>query len=112
MLKKDCFGYVPGKRECQILTENVCEIRKCTFYKTKENYKRGLAGLPPIDENGGRKSGRRSKAVRCIETGHVYQGYRKAEQEMCLPHQSVWRVCRGMQKEVYGYHFEYYEPEM
>lgn len=37
-LAHDCFGNVKGKKDCQILTENVCLYGKCSFYKTKEQF--------------------------------------------------------------------------
>ena len=110
-MKKECFGYVPGRKDCQVMTENICEKRKCSFYKTKENYRRGLVGLPPIEDGERRKAGRHSKPVRCIENRRVFPSCGKAEQSMRLPHQSVWRVCRGIQESVSGYHFEYCDME-
>lgn len=38
MVKTDCFGYRKG--ECKVLYELVCKERKCSFYKTCEEYRR------------------------------------------------------------------------
>lgn len=112
MIRKDCFGYVPGRRNCQILTENICEKRKCSFFKTKEAYKRGLLGLPPaqgVSLSG--VSGKRGKSVMCIETGEVFASCALAEKVMNLPNRSVSGACRGKQKSVKGFTFRYVEEE-
>lgn len=37
MIKQDCFGYKRGT--CTVLTELVCGQRKCSFYKTQEQFR-------------------------------------------------------------------------
>lgn len=37
-LIEDCFGNVKGKKNCQVLVENVCLYGKCSFYKTKKQF--------------------------------------------------------------------------
>ncbi len=44
--KKDCFGYV-SKGHCAILKECICESGPCSFYKTKDEYRKGLEKYPP-----------------------------------------------------------------
>lgn len=36
-IKRDCFGFKRG--ECTVLTELVCKNEKCTFYKTRKQFK-------------------------------------------------------------------------
>ena len=36
-MKTDCFAY-KSKHKCWALNELVCKNRKCSFYKTKEQY--------------------------------------------------------------------------
>lgn len=38
MTKIDCFAF--RERSCAILTERICDSRKCRFYKTEEEYKK------------------------------------------------------------------------
>lgn len=40
-IKKDCFAYM-RKGECGVLTELVCINKKCSFYKTQEDFEEGL----------------------------------------------------------------------
>lgn len=40
--KKDCFGYCKEKNSCSVLDKLWCKVEDCKFYKTKEQYKRGL----------------------------------------------------------------------
>ena len=47
MAYKDCFAY--RDRDCCILTERVCDRRRCTFYKTKEEHDERLKKYPPFD---------------------------------------------------------------
>lgn len=42
----DCFAYRP--KYCTILTEMICKTRKCSFYKTKEQFEEGLKKYPPM----------------------------------------------------------------
>lgn len=35
-MKTDCFACKNNK--CTILIENVCKVRECSFFKTKEEY--------------------------------------------------------------------------
>ena len=41
MEKRDCFAYLKDKERCRILTELVCAVRDCPFYKTQEQFKAG-----------------------------------------------------------------------
>ena len=45
-VKADCFGYRPGRKCCNILTELVCEKRRCSFYLTREEYIRNRKKYP------------------------------------------------------------------
>lgn len=47
MVNKDCFAYRSGR--CAILTERICNRRKCPFYKTRKQYNEDLDKYPPID---------------------------------------------------------------
>lgn len=42
--KEDCFAYPPRafKHECGCLTELVCESGKCSFYKSKKQFRDDL----------------------------------------------------------------------
>ena len=85
MIKRDCFGCVPGQKDCQVMTENICEKRKCSFYKTREDYKRGLVGLPPkkIEEDNNRVPAKRpkGKTLRGKEEGQCSDGNLAEKQE-------------------------------
>ena len=37
-VKEDCFGYRSLTCECRVLNELVCKERKCSFYKTREQF--------------------------------------------------------------------------
>jgi len=39
-VKTDCFGYRCG--ECGVLYELVCKDKNCSFYKTREEFRRDL----------------------------------------------------------------------
>lgn len=41
-IKKDCFGWNESKLNCKILKDVVCAERKCSFYKTQEQFQEGL----------------------------------------------------------------------
>lgn len=43
MIKQDCFGYKFG--ECKIMLELICAKRKCSSYKTEEQFKRDMKKL-------------------------------------------------------------------
>ena len=49
------------------------------------------------------------RAVRCIETGKVYNSISEAEREIDLKHPHIGDVCRGKQKTAGGFHWEYAE---
>ena len=41
----NCFAYrkyINGQEECSILTENICQNRNCSFYKTAKEYVKGF----------------------------------------------------------------------
>ena len=38
LIKVDCFGYRPGRKCCNVMTELICEKRRCSFYLTREEY--------------------------------------------------------------------------
>ena len=45
--KQDCFRYMPygNKGKCTVL--NVTTCKKCSFYKTKEQFQEDLEKYPP-----------------------------------------------------------------
>ena len=47
MANKDCFAY--GPMSCRILTERICDNKKCGFYKTRDEIKENLKKYPPFD---------------------------------------------------------------
>lgn len=59
------------------------------------------------NENGQNKSYRPTKAVKCIETGKIYDSCSAAAREMNLCARSIGCVCRGEYKHTHGYHFKY-----
>jgi hypothetical protein len=67
MANKDCFAY--RSRRCGVLTERICNRRKCPFYKTRKQYNEDLDKYPPIDYELYLKTGRRKYLKR--------RGYRK-----------------------------------
>ncbi len=55
------------------------------------------------------KNGRRKRAVRCIETGEIFESiYAAAKWAGCSPH-LITRVCNGLRKTCRGYHWEFVE---
>lgn len=38
----DCFAYNEKLKTCSVLSEMVCKKRKCSFYKTEQQYKDDL----------------------------------------------------------------------
>lgn len=112
MIKRDCFGCVPGQKDCQVMTENICEKRKCSFYKTREDYKRGLVGLPPVKgDMPVKKVGRKGKTVRCVDTGEEFDSATIAAYELGFTATEISKCCRGELKSAKGYRFEYVEVE-
>lgn len=57
--------------------------------------------------NYGTRNERISKAVRCIETGVIYNGTREAGRQTGLDPSSIVKVCKGKLKTCGGYHWEY-----
>ena len=108
-IRKDCFGYIAGKKDCQVLTENICATRKCPFFKTREDYQRGLKGLPPKKEVV--HSGRRGKAVKCVETGEVFVSASAAAEAFSVPKNTVSSICRGETQYQCAFSFVYVEDE-
>lgn len=51
----------------------------------------------------------RFKAVRCLETGTVYESTRAAARGVDAPSSHVGEVCKGRRKSVKGFRFEYVE---
>lgn len=45
-IKINCFAY--GYKNCYVLTELVCKKKKCSFFKTKEQYNADLIKYPWI----------------------------------------------------------------
>ena len=56
-----------------------------------------------------RENRKDSKKVICIETGTIYNSTREVERVFCVAHEHISRCCRGKQKTVGGYHWQYYE---
>ncbi len=52
-----------------------------------------------------------SKPVRCVETGVVYYGAKKAADELDIDASQVSKCCKGKRKTAGGYHWEYYIEE-
>ena len=110
-IRKDCFGYTPGKKECQVLTETICASGKCSFFKTKAQFledreKYGeRAGKCAVDNRGFC----RTKPVRCVETGVVYPSLRAAAVAAHVHVSYVSAVCNGRKKHAGGYRFEFVE---
>ncbi len=49
----------------------------------------------------------RTKRVRCIETGKIFNSTREAERQTRIDHSNISRVCRGVYKTAGGYHWEF-----
>ena len=47
MTKKKCFAYSP--MSCRVLTERVCDNKKCNFYKTRKQLEEEYDKNPPFD---------------------------------------------------------------
>ena len=47
MGNRDCFAY--GLISCRILTERICDNRKCSFYKSHRQHQLDMEKYPPID---------------------------------------------------------------
>lgn len=57
-MRKDCFGYHAQSDGCRILSEDICRFRKCSFFKTPEEYEKGRVGGLPSKFNSGIRKGR------------------------------------------------------
>jgi group I intron endonuclease len=49
----------------------------------------------------------RSKPVRCLNDGKIYESAREAARVLGLPHSSVPKVTNGIMSQTHGYRFEY-----
>lgn len=49
----------------------------------------------------------KAKAVRCIEKGEIYESAREAARVFGFSQGNISAACRGVQKQAYGYHWEY-----
>ena len=67
MAYKDCFAH--RDRDCCILTERVCDRRRCTFYKTQEEHDERLKKYPPFDYTHYKETGRKIYNGRGINNG-------------------------------------------
>ena len=69
MAYKDCFAY--RDRDCCILTERVCDRRRCTFFKTKEEHDEpgNTPNEPPAEhrKNEGKVNGQGLAAEKPVE---------------------------------------------
>ena len=108
-IRKDCFGYTPGKKDCQVLTETVCLKGECPFFKTKAQFLDDQKKYSSLA--GKRATGSvgfcRKKPVRCIETGVVYPSLRAAAADTHVHVSYVSAVCNGRKKHAGGYRFEF-----
>lgn len=68
----DCFGNVAGKKECQVLTEDVCLFKKCPFYKSKEQFKRDKERYGNAGTVVAKSIGRKQKAVVLLNTKKIF----------------------------------------
>lgn len=114
MIRKDCFGCVPGRKDCQVMTENICEKRNCTFFKTKEDFLNGIqsykGAVRPDACPAGKAS--RGKMVKCVDTGEIFRSAAAAAYKIGARGDEVSRVCRGEAKQIRGYRFVYVEEEV
>ena len=47
------------------------------------------------------------KAVKCVETGIIYESAGEAAKQLNLDRASIVKVCNGKRKTCGGYHWEY-----
>ena len=106
-IRKDCFGCAPGKKDCQVLTENICLTRECPFFKTREEFYRGLHKAEAKQE--GVKPGRKGRAVRCLESGACFPSVAAAAVAFGTHPNYIAAVCRGEKDSYAGLRFAYIE---
>lgn len=51
----------------------------------------------------------KTRKVRCIETGELYDDLRQADEKTGVHYLAIGKVCRGEQKHAGGFHWEYVE---
>lgn len=78
-------------------------IDNLEWMTSKENNNYGTAIV--------RRSIKRGKPVRCIETGEVYYSANEAERQTGVNSSHIGEVCRGIQKTAGGYHWCYFQQE-
>ena len=72
------------------------------------NYKAAVKGLIKGRAKGNAISAKkRSKPVRCIETGIIYASMSEANRQTGISYGSISNCCRGKRKTAGGYHWEY-----
>lgn len=48
-IKNDCFAFKGSRHNCRALTELLCKNKDCKFYKTKEQYLKGIKILEELE---------------------------------------------------------------
>ena len=52
-VKTDCFGFDKRFCSCKIMTEPICKKRRCSFYKTMEQFKADIEKYSFKNASGG-----------------------------------------------------------
>ncbi len=105
----DCFGNVAGKKECQVLTEDVCLFKKCPFYKSKEQFRRDKERYGNTGASVAKSIGRKQKAVVLLNTKKIFPSAESAAETLGVSLSSVRNVCNGLYDDVCGLKFRYVE---
>ena len=78
----DCFGNVAGKKDCQVLTENVCMFGICPFYKSREQFRRDKERYGSVGVSSAERIGRRSKRVELLNTKKVFLQLKRQQKHL------------------------------
>lgn len=101
----DCFGAIPGRKDCCVLVENVCMNQKvCPFYKTKEQYKADRERCDGISSSPRPVTGKR---VKCKETGKVYVSAAQVAREYGVSLATIYKAVQRGAKTAGGLTFYY-----
>ena len=104
MIQTDCFGYNKWRGTCRIMCELICDGRKCSFYKTNEQYQMDRRKYSPKLEQTAETN---LKPVRCIETGQEFGSVKEAAYCCNVSPSNITQCLRGHAPTAGGYHWEY-----